>query len=251
MRVSQAMLFGPLLLLSSFCLVASQASPLRMAMADYPPFSYYAEGGYQGEAYEAFIALMAELEHPYTIRLVPNFGRALNDLQQDSIDGFFLASESAERNQLAVFSEPVLTTVWSWVWLCDRADLDPATAAFKQQARIAAQTNSNIYRWLQQQGYQTLSGTQDIRGLFALLDHHRVDAVMMPQDTAELLISQQQHQQPRYRLLMQQQQPFGIYLDKNFVAKYPDFMPRLNQAIKQWRAEHLTYPTKPAQTKCL
>lgn len=250
MRVFQALLFWSLLLLSSFCFATHNEQPLRMAMPDYPPFSYYAEGKYQGEGYWAFVALMAELKQPYKISLVPNFGRALNDLQQESIDGFFLASESEERNKLAVFSEPVLTTAWSWVWLCERTDLDPTNTEFKLLARIAAQTNSNIYRWLQQHGYQTLSGTQDIRGLFALLDYQRVDAVMMPQDTAEILISQLQHQQPKYRLLMQQQQPFGIYLDKNFIAKHPDFMPRLNQAIQQYRSENLNQVAKPASLPC-
>ncbi len=45
--------------------------------------------------------------------LVPHFGRAIVELQQDTVDGFFLATESSERNKNAEFSEPVLMIQWT------------------------------------------------------------------------------------------------------------------------------------------
>ncbi len=107
---------------------------------------------------------------------MPHFGRAIADLQQGSVDGFFLATESAERNKSAEFSEPVLMIQWSWVWLKQRTDLQPGSNSFKQKAVVSAQTNSNIYQWLKEQNYKVTAGTSDIRGLLNLLQFKRVEA---------------------------------------------------------------------------
>ncbi len=97
------------------------------------------------------------------LQLVPHFGRAIADLQQDSVDGFFLATERAERNRNTEFFEPVLMIQSSWVWLKQRTDLQPGSNSFKQKAVVSAQTNSNLYQWLKEQNYKVTAGTTDIQ----------------------------------------------------------------------------------------
>ncbi len=43
-------------------------------------------------------------------------------------------------------------TGWSWVWLKQRAELDPDSAEFKQNAIVSAELNSNPYLWLMKAG---------------------------------------------------------------------------------------------------
>lgn len=74
-----------------------------------------------------------------------------------------------------------LTPAWSWVWLKQRAELDPDAAEFKQNAIVSAQLNSNPYLWLMKQGYKVAGAPNDIRMLFTLLNSRRVDAIMLPE----------------------------------------------------------------------
>lgn len=135
------------------CFVAENAlakEPLQFLMPDYPPYTYQENGRNKGIGYEAVAAIMADLQLSFSVQLVPHFGRAIADLQQDNVDGFFLATESAERNKNTEFSEPVLMIQWSWVWLKQRTDLQPGSNSFKQKAVVSAQTNSNTYQWLKE-----------------------------------------------------------------------------------------------------
>ncbi|CAM5225291.1 hypothetical protein ALON55S_02657 [Alishewanella longhuensis] len=62
---------------------------LRMAMPEYPPYTYVQDGQYQGEGYDAFVFIMRHLQREFEILLVPNYGRAVTDLQNNLIDGLF------------------------------------------------------------------------------------------------------------------------------------------------------------------
>lgn len=212
------------------------AERLRMAMPDYPPFSYQQDGAFRGEGYDAFVQIMAELDLDYTIELVPHFGRVLLEIEQGNLDGFFMASPNEDRDTVALFSAPVIDTRWVWVWLAEKQDVTPAMASFQQHARVSGQMNSNIYRWLNEQGYQVVAGTNDIRGLFALLDYGRVDAIMLPEATFYAVIADSEWQEERYQRQVERELAFGIYLSKSYLAQIPDLMTQINEAIQRYRA---------------
>ncbi len=210
---------------------------LRFLMPDYPPYTYQDNGRNQGIGYEAVAAIMADLQQPFSVQLVPHFGRAIVDLQQDTIDGFFLATESAERNQIAQFSEPVLRIQWSWVWLKQRTDLLPGSASFKHKAQVSAQTNSNAFHWLKEHNYQVMAGTTDIRGLLNLLKFKRVDAILLPELTVKTLMAEQAMDTALFSFQQELNLPFAIYINKTHLKKNPQFMPQLNAAIRRYQAK--------------
>ncbi|GHG58849.1 hypothetical protein GCM10010919_00860 [Alishewanella longhuensis] len=207
---------------------------LRMAMPEYPPYTYVQDGQYQGEGYDAFVFIMRHLQREFEILLVPNYGRAVTDLQNNLIDGLFLASENAERNSMAVFSDPVSVTRWTWVWLTDNTQLRPDSPRFHDDAVVSAQLNSNIYLWLRQQGYQVAGGPNNIRDLFRLLNARRVDAIMLPEQTALTVISDNNYARANYQFKVERELPFAIYISKSFLALEPNFMAALNQAIAHY-----------------
>ncbi|MDX1676711.1 substrate-binding periplasmic protein [Arsukibacterium sp.] len=212
-----------------------QAKTLRVAVADYPPYTYVQDQQMGGEGYQAFEQIMNELGIQYRAEAVPNFGRSLIEMENNQLDALLLATESPERNALAQYSMPLFFTDWSWVWLAKRHDLQPGSADFKNGAIVSAQKNSNIYRWLALHNYQITPGTTDIRGLFNLLDHGRVDAIMLPALTAITLINQDQRNTAQYRIHNHIQLPMGIYISNTYLADHPDFMLKLNQAIKNYQ----------------
>lgn len=210
---------------------AAERTMLRMAMPEYPPYTYVQDGQYQGEGYEAFVFIMQHLQREFEILLVPNYGRAVLDLQNNVIDGLFLASENDERNRLAVFSDPVSTTRWTWVWLAQQQQLMPGNVHFQTDAIVSAQINSNIYLWLQAEGYRVAGGPNNIRDLFRLLNSRRVDAIMLPEQTVLTVIRENGYPLQDYRFKVERELPFAIYISKTFLAAEPDFMTELNKAI--------------------
>lgn len=206
-------------------------------MPDYPPYTYQVNGRNQGIGYEAVAAIMLDLEQPFSVHLVPHFGRAIVELQQDTVDGFFLATESAERNKNAEFSEPVLTIQWTWVWLTKRTDLVPGSESFKHKAQVSAQTNSNAYRWLKEHHYQVTAGTSDIRGLLNLLKFKRVDAILLPELTIKTLMAEQHIDTALFNFQQEISLPFAIYINKTYLNNHPQFMQQLNAAIRRYHAQ--------------
>jgi ABC-type amino acid transport substrate-binding protein len=224
-----------LLLFSALC----YCQPLRIAVPDYPPYTYLEHGQLSGEGYDALLNIMQKLPVELRIVPVPNFGRAIIDMQNNMLDGLYLATESTERNALAVYSEPLFVTDWSWVWLKERSDLRPGTEAFKQGAQIAAHMNSNIYRWLAQHGYNVMAGTTNVRGLLKLLNHKRVDAIMLPQRTATALIRQTELDIDQYQIKHEVALAFGIYISKSYAAAWPGFVPALSTKLNMKSHWHL------------
>ena len=228
--------------IAGFAAAASEKAVLRMAMPDYPPYTYIEDGQYQGEGYDAFVFIMQQLQRDFNISLVPNYGRAVLDLQNDVIDGLFLASENAERNSMAVFSDPVSITRWTWVWLTQQQTLTPDSSNFASRAIVSAQINSNIYLWLKAQGYRVAGGPNNIRDLFRLLNNRRVDAIMLPEQTALTVIQENSYPLQNYQFKTMRELPFAIYISKRFLEKEPDFMEQLNNAIAEYQQSRKALP---------
>tara|TARA_R110002126_G_scaffold8953_14_gene41187 strand:- start:4040 stop:4807 length:768 start_codon:yes stop_codon:yes gene_type:complete len=228
-------LFSAMLLLAGNEVLAQT---LRVAVPDYPPYTYVQNKQITGEGFQAFDSIMTQLDVNYRAEAVPHFGRAIIDMENNQVDAMLLATESPERNQLAEYSEPLFFTDWAWVWLTKRNDIQPDSNEFKDVAIVSAQKNSNIYRWLALQNYQITPGTSDIRDLLNLLDRGRVDAIMLPALTATTLINKNQRDSAKYNIHKHIQLPYGIYVSKAYLANNPDFMLKLNQAIKKYNNDN-------------
>ena len=182
---------------------------------------------------------MADLQQDFIIVPEPNYGRAVKDMQSQAVDGLFLASENEERNAVAEFSAAVTFTSWTWVWLKQRTELAPDSAEFKQNAIVSAQLNSNTYLWLLKQHYQVAGAPNNIRMLFTMLNSRRVDAILLPELTAKAVILQEKLDPALYAMQLEMLLPFGIYISKAYIARHPDIMSKLNQAILRYhRSQH-------------
>jgi hypothetical protein len=215
---------------------SSNAQKLRIAVPDYPPYTFIERGQLKGEGYDALIAIMAKLQIELRVVPVPNFSRALLYMQNNLIDGLYLATETEARNALAVYSVPVYVTDWSWVWLKSRADLQPGSSDFKQEAHVTARMNSSIYRWLLRQGYLVSAGSPHLHGLFNLLNHHRVDAIMLPEQKASQIMAEKALVMSDYNIQHEVELEFGFYISRSYIAAWPDTIPALNTAIREYQA---------------
>ncbi len=227
--ISCRLLMGFLLLWVS----DAMAEPLRLAVPQFPPYTSMEKGQFSGVGVRLASQVLKSIDQPYQFISVPNYARALAELKRGRIDGFFLATESELRNQLAVFSAPLMLN--RWLWFMRQDDLrDPRSANFKEQAQVASLLGSNTSVWLFANDYRVLTKAEDIHELpRLLLTVKRIDAVFLAEKVFRQELVKQGFLLEDYREVEQSSKPFGMYISKSYLAHHPDFMAKLNHAIEQ------------------
>lgn len=204
---------------------------IRFVVPEYNPYTYTdAQGNFKGVGVEMFIEVMKELaaNYTYTLKAVPNHARALEEVTAGRADGFFLASKNAQRDAVAVFSESCMLNRWCWYLLAD-STMDPKDPNFKNVARVGTLINTNIQIWLQERNYKITSTPDDEKVIPQILKLKRADAFLM----AELVFwaGVKEEEKKDFKQVVELEQPFGMYISKEFLSKNPGFMESLNAAI--------------------
>ncbi len=119
---------------------------LRLEVPEYPPFTKLENGQPSGMGLVKVEQILKRANVNYVItRVVPNHKRALENLKNGAVDGFFLASRNEERDADAVFSDKVMYNNWVWVMLAT-SSLNPKDPDFRQTAKIGVILNNNHYK---------------------------------------------------------------------------------------------------------
>lgn len=224
---------GDLLLFYSMLIFTYQAyaQPLLLVVPQYPPFTSEIDGEFHGIGIHKINQLLEELAINYQLRSVPNYDRALEELKQGKADGFFLATENEQRNNLATLSEPIMYNAWTW-FLTQGSNWDPKSEDFRKHAKIATTHDSNTRIWLNENKYNVVSHPHTPCYLpRMLIDLQRVDAVFLASKVFKKELLKQGYPDDVYREIVQISKPFGIYISNDYLALHPEFMTQLNQAI--------------------
>jgi len=209
----------------------SNAALLRLVIPQFPPYTSELEGHFSGIGIELIKQVMHKAEVDYQLRSTPNYARALEEIIRGQADGFFLASENAQRNSVAVFSEPLLINRWSW-FLSPGYKLSPSSASFKSSARVATIHGSNTNRWLIELNYNvTTKANSALTFPALLLEKKRIDAVFLASVVFRQTLKSQGYSVADYVEVVQKSKPFGIYISKAYLVKHPGFMKKLNSEI--------------------
>ncbi|WP_411993113.1 hypothetical protein [Agarivorans sp. DSG3-1] len=205
------------------------AEDLRLVYPHFPPYTKQqqplAAGNFLVEK------IMQQLQQGYSTKQVPNYKRALSEVQYGEADGFFFASQNSQRDSVAVFSKSVLYNNWSWFFRYDRY-LNPYSRKFKSDAKVASIEGTNTLRWLNTHHYHVVGKQSNVAKLAIMLfDLERIDAAFM---SADVFKSSEVHPnlvRGEYIEVVQRSAPFGIYISKAYLEQHPGFMQRLNSAI--------------------
>lgn len=208
------------------------AGVIRFAVPNFKPYSFVQNNKLKGVGIDKVKALMSKLDQSYFFRFVPNYGRAVEELRRGRVDGMFLASENEERNAIAEFSVPVLINRWSW-FLNQPNTLDPHSELFKRDVTVATQLNTNTHKWLVKNNYLRIYPAKDPMRLANILDRGRLRAVFIAEEVFKSSVKQHRLNSNGFEQIVQFEKPFGIYISKRYLDKYPEFMIRLNQAITE------------------
>lgn len=211
------------------------AQTLRLVVPQFPPYTNEVKGNFEGIGIEMIKSLMQNMNIDYQLRSVPNYARAEEELASGRADGFFLASENHQRNQIAIFSTPLMENKWSWFLAADNS-IDPSSASFRKEAKVASLRGSNTSRWLKENGYNIVNLSNNAEYFpKLLLDLKRINAVFLSENVFQDELQKQGYSESNYIKIVQSSKDFGIYISKAYASQHPQFMTQLNQAIKKQR----------------
>jgi len=227
-----------IVLLVLVLLIAQANDTLHFVVPDFEPFTYKVDGAFKGIGIERVSAVLDDIDIPYTISLVPNYGRAVEETRRNRSDGFFLATQNSERDSIAQFSNTIFINRWCWFTLEDGA-LQPTGTDFKESARVATPINTNTHRWLKNEGYNVTFPVSDLSVLVSLLVESRVDAVFISEEVFLQQLRIKKINLETIHTEVQSERPFGIYISNETQEEYPDLLNRINQSIDTFYSSEL------------
>lgn len=206
---------------------------LHFCVPNFKPYTYQEGVEIKGVGVDQVRALFKKLHTPITLSIVPNYGRAVEEVRSGRYDGFFLATRNSERDAFADFTKPLLINNWCWFYLKE-SSVTPDDETFKEFATIATQINTNTHKWLKDEGYTVTYATKELNHMMPLLLQKKVDAIFIAQEVFIQLSKEQGVDTSLFSCKIESQREFGIYLSNKLDKS---LLPKVNQAITVLKKE--------------
>ena len=211
---------------------AKTDNTLRLVIPLFKPYTYNEGGNLKGIGVELVSQVMQSMGQHYTLTLAPNYGRALSDIQHNKADGFFLASQNAERDTSAVFSNPLTLNRWCW-FFSNESSISSKHAGFKTGAKIGTFLHTNTHKWLVNKGYEKIKPVAKVTLLPKMLIRDRIQSIFLAEAVFEDSVKKSGLSINQFRQAVEIAKPFGIYISKEYLKHHTGFMSKLNNAITQ------------------
>jgi ABC-type amino acid transport substrate-binding protein len=222
-------LFGLIAVLSNAQEIENSSVELKLVVPEFPPYTYLEQHKAVGIGIDLVEPVLKNVQLNASIKVVKDYALALFLVKNGQADGFFLASQNPQRDEVAVFSEPLLNNRWCW-YISPENQYMPDHPAFKHHAKIAAIRNTNTQHWLLQQGYKVIGKPTTPQSLYKMMLAKRVNAIFIAEVVFENTLPPELTQ---WKKIVAVEKPFGIYLSKSFVQQHPAVLLNINAEIKK------------------
>jgi len=179
-----------------------------------------------GIAIEPIKCALNLMQQPYEFKVYP-WSRAQAYVAAQEAQGFFIASQNAQRDLYATVSIPIINNQWLWYTHIERS-FNFQHPNFTTQTKIASIKGTNMLRWLKNE-FIHVSAPNDTKTLFLMLDKHRVDVVLLNKDMFESTFTAEYRK--RYKAHFARNAPLRAYFENQFLTRHPRFLTRFNDAI--------------------
>lgn len=220
--------------LIALCSVSLEAQTLRLSTHDLEPYGYYDEHGrFTGSAVNVLQCALSRMDVVLELTVVP-WKRAQNLALGGAVDGFFAASQKADRDAYATMTVPIADQDWIWFWPAS-SDLTSADLERKQDFVFSSFIGANMQYWLESEGYRTMSALPNTtETLVRMVVSGRVDIGLANRQVLQVLLEQNPGMPP-VETALAQERPLGAYIRKDWLSSRPQFMPELNRHILNCR----------------
>lgn len=217
--------------ISIFFSDASAKPHLNVLVPNFPPYTFESNNQISGIGIVLANKVFKKAEITVRYRIVPNYAKALYELEQGRGDAVLLASQNNERDELAVFTKPLMINRWCW-YLLKNTNFTPYDKSFKKQAKISSHFQANTHKWLIENDYN-VEPVMQISNLPQMLLRNRVDAVFIAELAFEEALKLDNLTLNQFKKHIEIEKPFGIYISKTYLTKSPETLKQVNLAIEK------------------
>lgn len=177
---------------------------------------------------------MSRLDIAWNLK-VTGWKRAQRMVERGRFQGFFAASQSAERDSIAVLTDVIAEQNWSWFLRAD-ANADPKTEKFKREATVSSRFGANMHEWLIENEYRVpLSPPDSATVLLDMLLDGQIDAALASEQSMKSVLKEK-NADGKVRVVLNRNKPLGVYFSKQFLDKAPHFLSKFNNEIPECRS---------------
>jgi polar amino acid transport system substrate-binding protein len=215
-----------------FAIFAVSAQSIVLDVPNFPPLSVIKGDQISGSFYDQTLKIMQAAGINAKYNITATYASALNDLKNGACDGFFPAVQTAERDEFAVISKPVIKQNWIWIKL-KSSNISPTAADFKSKTKVGTLMQTAQENFLKTSGYNITGSPATLDSLVTMLVAGRFDIVLTNEDTWDVAVKNAGKDPNTFTKFVERTTTVGIYISKAILAKNPDLMNKLNDGINK------------------
>lgn len=198
---------------------------------NWKPYHVATEYGSDGIAVRAIACIFARMNQPYSIEKKP-WARVQHETKNGSLDGFFSASQNAERDSYATLSKVFLPQQRSF-YILKKHNINQSLQLedIKRQLTFAARAGSNALHSLHKKGYPVIVTPKSEQQLLMSLDKQRVGAILENTLVFESLIRKEGRSLDEFYKVPLEEKRMGVYFSNRYLKKYPEFLAKFNNNV--------------------
>ncbi|MCK6265154.1 transporter substrate-binding domain-containing protein [Vibrio sp. ZSDE26] len=210
--------------------IQNKYGPTRLLLTtqDWAPYQEYKNGEMEGVALDKVKCALSKMSQPYKITMT-SWSEAQLKVHSGTQHGFFVATNTQERNEYATLSDPIAQQQLYWYFGPGvTAKIDELS---KVNLKFSAKFGSNKWFWLKRNGYNVVKKPRDAKVLLRLLKDREIDIALEDQLVFKSEIERALLPSDYFQSELLETKPMGVYFSNRFLSKYSGFLDNFNRAI--------------------
>ncbi|MBW3696945.1 transporter substrate-binding domain-containing protein [Vibrio sp. T187] len=209
-----------------------QIGPSRLLLTtqDWPPYQSYENAQMQGIALDKVKCALGKMGQPYQLTMT-SWSDAQLRVHSGSQHGFFVATQTAERDEYATLSAPIAQQTLSWYF---GPGVEPKIDELsKLNLNFSAKFGSNKWFWLKRNGFNVVKQPRDAKVLLKLLKQREIDIVLEDELVFQTEIKKASLPSDYFNSTVLDTKDMGVYFSNRFLNTYSGFLESFNSAISK------------------
>lgn len=207
---------------------ATGPSRLLLTTQNWAPYQTYQDGKMQGLALNLVKCALGNMGQPYQITMT-GWSDAQLRVHSGTQHGFFVASQTQERDEYATLSAPIAEQKLNWYFGPGvQAQIDELS---KVNLKFSAKFGSSKWFWLKRNGYNVVKQPRDARVLLRLLKQREIDVALEDELVFKTELETAAMPKDYFRSELVEVKQMGVYFSNRFLKNYSGFLEAFNSAV--------------------
>jgi len=220
------------LLNSAQAFAQTSIGPARLLLTtqEWAPYQEYKHGQMQGLALDKVKCVLGKMGQPYQLTMT-SWSDAQLRVHSGAQHGFFVATQTDERDEYATLSAPIAEQKLMWYF---GPGVEPKIDELsKLNLKFSAKFGSNKWFWLKRNGYNVVKQPRDAKVLLKLLKQREIDIALEDDLVFKSELDEAGLPNDFFQYQVLETKPMGVYFSNRFLNKYSGFLSAFNAAVSK------------------